>query len=92
MRDSGPGIPPQYRETIFERFRQGDPELSRIHGGTGLGLNICQTLAGLMGGSISFETTVGAGTTFNVEIPYATSGAERSGAHAERRQAPPAVF
>jgi two-component system, NarL family, sensor histidine kinase BarA len=92
VHDSGPGIPPQYRETIFERFRQGDPELSRIHGGTGLGLNLCQTLAVLMGGTISFETTVGAGTTFNVEIPYATSGAERSGAHAERRQAPPAVF
>ena len=92
VHDSGPGIPPQYRETIFERFRQGDPELSRIHGGTGLGLNLCQTLAVLMGGSISFETTVGAGTTFNVEIPYATSGTERSGAHAERRQAPPAVF
>ncbi len=92
VHDSGPGIPPQYRETIFERFRQGDPELSRIHGGTGLGLNLCQTLAVLMGGTISFDSTVGAGTTFNVEIPYANSGPERSGAHAERRQAPPAVF
>ena len=92
VHDSGPGIPPQYRETIFERFRQGDPELSRIHGGTGLGLNLCQTLAVLMGGTISFDSTVGAGTTFNVEILYATSGPERSGAHAERRQAPSAVF
>jgi signal transduction histidine kinase len=69
VRDSGPGILPRYQEGIFEHLRQGDPLLSRIHGGTGIGLSLCKSLVELMAGRIWFETRVNSGSTFFFEIP-----------------------
>lgn len=69
VEDTGPGIPVQLQERVFEPFVQADLGLSRKYGGTGLGLSICSQLAGLMGGEISLVSTEGVGTTFTMRIP-----------------------
>ncbi|MGI6270814.1 MAG: sensor histidine kinase [Anaerohalosphaeraceae bacterium] len=67
--DTGPGIAPENREKIFEKFRQIDGSLTRQGGGTGLGLAICSELANLLAGSITLESEVGKGSTFSLDIP-----------------------
>ncbi len=67
--DTGPGIPPEHIETIFEKFRQIDQSETREHSGTGLGLAISRELAILLGGSVSVTSTVGVGSTFTVILP-----------------------
>jgi PAS domain S-box-containing protein len=69
VRDTGIGIKPEQQGEIFRPFRQLDTGLTRKHEGTGLGLSICKRLAGLMGGSIRFESTFGAGSTFVFTLP-----------------------
>lgn len=69
IQDSGPGIPPEYQESIFEPFRQLDTGLARKHEGTGLGLSICKRLLDRLGGCISLESTPGQGSTFIVRVP-----------------------
>lgn len=69
VEDTGPGIPENMQQRVFEPFVQGDLGLSKKYGGTGLGLSICQQLAGLMGGSITLKSAVGVGTTFIMQIP-----------------------
>ncbi len=67
--DHGPGVPFQYRETIFERFTQVEAAGTRGTGGTGLGLSIVRELAESMHGKAWYEPTVGGGATFVVEFP-----------------------
>lgn len=67
--DTGPGIPEDQLNRIFEPFVQGDLGLSKKYGGTGLGLSICSQLAQLMRGSMSVRSTVGLGSTFAMKIP-----------------------
>ena len=67
--DRGPGIPVEFRSRIFGRFQQADDSGSRAHGGTGLGLAIVRSITELHGGTVRFETVVGEGTTFVVELP-----------------------
>jgi len=62
--DHGNGIPPAFRERIFKKFAQADDGDTRTQGGTGLGLNITQSLIELMGGEIGFDSEVGLGTVF----------------------------
>jgi PAS domain S-box-containing protein len=69
VRDSGPGIPPEQHELIFEPFRQADDSATRRHGGTGLGLSISRELATMMGGLLWVESTVGQGATFHCRLP-----------------------
>jgi osomolarity two-component system, sensor histidine kinase SLN1 len=69
VEDTGPGIPDDQQQKIFEPFVQGDLGLSKKYGGTGLGLSICAQLAGLMGGSITLRSKVGEGSTFMMQIP-----------------------
>src|SRR5690606_12731955 len=52
--DSGPGIPYDMQDVIFEKFRQIDASHTRQHAGTGLGLAICKELAQLLGATVSF--------------------------------------
>jgi signal transduction histidine kinase len=67
--DTGIGIAPEDRDTIFQAFRQVDQSFTRQHSGTGLGLAITQSLVKMMGGKISLDSNLGQGSTFTVEIP-----------------------
>ncbi|MCA8930787.1 MAG: hypothetical protein KDC18_22250, partial [Alphaproteobacteria bacterium] len=68
VRDTGVGIPESARKHLFERFVQADSSTSRTFGGTGLGLAICRQLTELMDGTIGFESQVGRGTVFHVDL------------------------
>lgn len=66
--DTGPGIPADAIETIFDEFQQV-PGTAPKHKGTGLGLSITKSLIQLLGGSIGVESEWGKGTTFVVHLP-----------------------
>ncbi|KAF5078101.1 Sensor histidine kinase RcsC [anaerobic digester metagenome] len=68
--DTGIGIPVDFKDVIFERFRQVDEYYSRSQGGTGLGLSICKALIEAMGGKIWFDSSVDKGSTFSFSIPF----------------------
>lgn len=67
--DTGPGIPKEAHESIFDPFIQADSSIPRIFGGTGLGLSIVKHLTNLMSGQIIVESEVGSGSTFTVFLP-----------------------
>ena len=67
--DTGPGIPPEECERIFEKFRQVDSSNTRAKGGTGLGLAIAREIVEMHGGRIWVESTLGQGSTFRMELP-----------------------
>jgi signal transduction histidine kinase len=67
--DSGPGIAPESREIVFERFRQLEGGTTRRAGGTGLGLAICRQLVTLLHGTISMDTSPLGGLRVVVELP-----------------------
>jgi len=67
--DTGVGMDAATVSRLFQRFSQGDDGTSRRHGGTGLGLEISRTIAGLMGGDIEVETVPGAGSCFTLRVP-----------------------
>lgn len=69
--DTGPGIPPQQVEAIFNAFHQVDASHSRTHQGTGLGLAIVQHLVKLMAGKLGVKSEPGRGSTFWFEIEMA---------------------
>ena len=67
--DTGPGIPAHLHETIFEKFRQGNDQVSYQHGGTGLGLALSRALAVLMGGTLTLSSSEGQGSRFTLTLP-----------------------
>lgn len=69
--DTGPGIPPEFMERIFEPFTQVDNTHTRVKGGTGLGLPVSQRLARLLGGDLQVESTGPAGSRFTLTVPLA---------------------
>ncbi len=69
IQDSGSGVPPELREAIFERFRQGDGGSTRRFGGTGLGLAIVKEFVELHRGTIGVSDAPGGGAIFTVELP-----------------------
>jgi signal transduction histidine kinase/DNA-binding response OmpR family regulator len=68
VRDTGVGIPHERHADVFESFNQIERGSNRRHGGTGLGLTICQSLVRLMGGRIGLQSTPGIGSTFWFEL------------------------
>ena len=72
VRDSGAGIAPEHHGRLFEPFFTTKP----VGVGTGLGLYICRQIVESMGGTISVESVPGSGTTFAVELPIGSSGAQ----------------
>ena len=69
VEDTGCGIKEDSKAKIFEVFTQADSAITRKYGGTGLGLSISKKLANLMGGGVSFESEVGKGSKFWMDIP-----------------------
>ena len=69
VEDTGPGIPENQQQRVFEPFVQGDIGLNRKYQGTGLGLSICSQLASLMKGTIELESQVEVGSKFTMRIP-----------------------
>ena len=67
--DTGPGIPYDMQDMIFEKFRQLDASHTREHAGTGLGLAICRELAEMLGATVSLVSEPGRGATFSVDLP-----------------------
>jgi signal transduction histidine kinase len=67
--DTGPGIPPQKLDAIFEPFVQLDNGLTRSSAGTGLGLSISRELARAMGGDLAVSSIHGQGSTFTLTLP-----------------------
>lgn len=68
VRDTGPGIPPEDVERVFDRFYRGDPARARPPG-TGLGLAIARMLVEGHGGTIAVDSVPGLGSTFRVRLP-----------------------
>ena len=71
VQDFGPGIPLEFRSRIFQRFSQADSSSTRKVGGAGLGLHISRQIVEGMGGQLGFDSEVGQGTTFWVQLPLA---------------------
>jgi len=69
VQDKGPGIPEEFRESIFEKFSQADSTDTRKKGGTGLGLSITRAIVEQHGGTVGFETEIGRGSLFFVDLP-----------------------
>ncbi|MGO2658559.1 sensor histidine kinase [Mycetocola reblochoni] len=80
--DDGPGIPPELRERVFERFVRGDDSRSRETGSTGLGLAIVSGIVGAHGGSADVSSVPGA-TRFEVRLPLAPAASSAELAPAE---------
>lgn len=72
VRDTGPGIAPEFREKIFDKFTQHDSGDTRQVGGTGLGLTISKKIVEKMHGNLGFESEVGNGSTFYFDLPIAS--------------------
>ena len=69
VKDTGIGIPEEYHDKVFERFRQVESAESRKYGGNGLGLAISKSLVEMLGGKVGMESIYGSGSTFYFIIP-----------------------
>lgn len=68
--DTGIGMSREYQKRIFEPFTREDENIKTAYTGTGLGMPIAKKLAETMGGSITFTSQKGEGTTFTVKLPF----------------------
>lgn len=75
--DQGPGIPPEHREHVFERFYRADASRSSKTGGFGLGLAIARWAVETHGGRIELESG-GQGSTFRIRVPHPGIDCSRS--------------
>lgn len=70
VEDSGPGVPPEDRPRLFERFYRGDASRGR-EGGAGLGLAITRSIARAHGGDVSYRPARSGGSIFSLHLPGA---------------------
>ena len=71
--DEGPGIDPDFKKKLFEKFSQADASDRRPVGGTGLGLYISRMLVEKMGGTVGADSGATGGSTFRVSLPNLVS-------------------
>jgi two-component system OmpR family sensor kinase len=69
--DDGPGIAPELRERVFDRFFRADPSRTRATGGSGLGLAIVREIAAAHGGRVWIEGREPHGTAVSLALPVA---------------------
>jgi len=69
IKDSGIGIPMEKQTLIFEFFRQGDDSPTRVYGGIGIGLAICQKIATILKGELSVTSEPDKGSAFYLTVP-----------------------
>jgi len=86
VEDDGPGIPPQERERVFDRFHRIDAARDRATGGTGLGLAIVQAIAVAHGGRVSAGKAPAGGASFELELPRFTPARHSARGSARRAQ------
>ena len=68
--DTGIGMSEAYQQHLFEPFTQEHSTARSTYGGTGLGMSIAKSLVDKMGGTITFTSKQGEGTTFHVILPF----------------------
>jgi signal transduction histidine kinase len=71
--DSGPGIPSEHAEKVFERFYRIDKARSRAEGGAGLGLSIVQWAVSAHGGTVELKQDTESGCAFVIHLPLEPS-------------------
>ncbi len=76
--DTGIGIGQDNVSSIFSAFQQADGTTSRRYGGTGLGLAICREVAARLGGEVTVQSELGAGSTFSLLLPLTQHGGPHS--------------
>jgi signal transduction histidine kinase len=79
VRDRGPGIDPDERERIFDRFYQVDQSSTRQVGGVGMGLYICRRAAERLGGSVWLDRSDPSGSVFAARFSIADEQHDRAG-------------
>jgi signal transduction histidine kinase len=67
--DTGPGIPQEYHEKIFEKFGQAEASQAGAQRSSGLGLTFCKLAVEAHGGRIGVESAIGKGSTFWFTLP-----------------------
>jgi signal transduction histidine kinase len=72
--DTGPGIPAEYHEKVFQKFGQAELRKDRKQPSSGLGLAFCKLAVEAQGGGIQLESEPGRGTTFHVRLPHHPPG------------------
>ncbi|MGH9720563.1 MAG: response regulator, partial [Bryobacteraceae bacterium] len=78
VEDTGMGIPDSKQRLLFQKFSQMDDSTARKFGGSGLGLAISRSLAELMGGALTLESSSMAGSTFRLEMKLPVDPAEEA--------------
>jgi signal transduction histidine kinase len=71
VQDTGPGIAPDLKTSVFEPFFQGESASHRQSPGTGLGLSLVREMLHALGGTIELESELGRGSTFRISVPQA---------------------
>lgn len=94
VRDSGPGIPPDAHDLIFEEFYQLQNPARARGQGLGLGLAIVRRLTGLLGHEVAIRSRPGRGSVFSIEVPVVagTVGPRHQMGEPEPPQMPLSVF